>query len=107
MNAGKSSIYAASTSWFAAASVACAGAQSAVSTFRGVVIRLRQRDDEPPSAIDVVLEQGDPARPLFSSENTDEIVAEWQAWGRVLGLPLSSQSVTATCAYPSRASAPC
>jgi hypothetical protein len=61
-----------------------------VSAFRGVVIRLKQRDDEPPSAIDVVLEHGDPALslPLFSSETTDEIVAEWQAWGRVLGLPL-------------------
>jgi hypothetical protein len=37
-----------------------------------------------------VLEHGDPALslPLFSSETADEIVAEWQAWGRVLGLPL-------------------
>jgi hypothetical protein len=61
-----------------------------VSAFRGVVIRLQQTDNEPPSAIDVVLEHGDPALslPLFSSETTDEIVAEWQAWGRVLGLPL-------------------
>ena len=58
-----------------------------VSAFRGVVIRLKQKDDEPPSAIDVVLEHGDPALslPLFSSETADEIVAEWQAWGRVLG----------------------
>ena len=61
-----------------------------VSVFRGVVIRLNQKDNEPPSAIDVVLEHGDPALslPLFSSETADEIVAEWQAWGRVLGLPL-------------------
>ncbi len=61
-----------------------------ISVFRGVVIRLKQRDDEPPSAIDVVLEHGDPALslPLFSSETADEIVAKWQAWGRVLGLPL-------------------
>jgi uncharacterized protein DUF6101 len=61
-----------------------------VSAFRGVVIRLKQEDDEPPSAIDVVLEHGDPALslPLFSSDTADEIVAEWQAWGRVLGLPL-------------------
>jgi len=61
-----------------------------VSAFRGVVIRLNQKDDAPPSAIDVVLEHGDPALslPLFSSETADEIVAEWQAWGRVLGLPL-------------------
>ena len=61
-----------------------------VSAFRGVVIRLNQKDDEPPSAIDVVLEHGDPALslPLFTSETADDIVAEWQAWGRVLGLPL-------------------
>src|SRR5262245_2498939 len=60
-----------------------------VSAFRGVVIRLNQRDDKPPRAIDDVLEHGDPALslPLFSSETTDEIVAEWQAWGR-LGPPL-------------------
>src|SRR6478752_2411285 len=30
-----------------------------VSAFRGVVIRLKQNDDETPSAIDVVLEHGD------------------------------------------------
>jgi len=61
-----------------------------VSAFRGVVIRLKQNDDEPPSAIDVVLEHGDPALslPLFSSSATDDILAEWQSWGRVLGLPL-------------------
>ncbi len=61
-----------------------------VSAFRGIAIRLMQRGDEPPSAIDVVLEHGDPALslPLFSSETPDEIVAEWQTWGRVLGLPL-------------------
>ena len=61
-----------------------------VSAFRGVAIRLKQTEHAPPSAIDIVLEHGDPALslPLFSSETTDEIVAEWQAWGRVLGLPL-------------------
>jgi hypothetical protein len=61
-----------------------------VSAFRGVAIRLNQKGNAPPSAIDVVLEHGDPALslPLFSSDTADEIVAEWQAWGRVLGLPL-------------------
>src|ERR1700753_4454034 len=61
-----------------------------VSAFRGVAIRLNQKDNAPPSAIDVVLEHGDPALslPLFSSDTADEIVAEWQAWGGVLGLPL-------------------
>jgi Family of unknown function (DUF6101) len=61
-----------------------------VSAFLGVVIRLTQTANEPPSAIDVVLQHGDPALslPLFSANTADEIVAEWQAWGRVLGLPL-------------------
>ncbi len=61
-----------------------------VAAFRGIAIRLNGNAHEPPTAIDVVLEHGDPALslPLFSSAATDDIVAEWQTWGRVLGLPL-------------------
>jgi Family of unknown function (DUF6101) len=61
-----------------------------VAAFRGVAIRLTGDINEPPSAIAVVLEHGDPALslPLFSSNTSDDIVAEWQSWGRVLGLPL-------------------
>ncbi len=61
-----------------------------VSAFRGVAIRLNENHLQPPTAIDIVLEHGDPALslPLFSSNTADDIVAEWQAWGRVLGLPL-------------------
>ena len=61
-----------------------------VAAFRGVAIRLNGNANEPPTAIDVVLEHGDPALslPLFSSNADDDIVAEWQSWGRVLGLPL-------------------
>jgi len=61
-----------------------------VAAFRGVAIRLIGKADEPPTAIAVVLEHGDPALslPLFSASTSDEIVAEWQSWGRVLGLPL-------------------
>ncbi len=61
-----------------------------VAAFRGVAIRLTGKADEPPTAIAVVLEHGDPALslPLFSSITSDDIVAEWQSWGRVLGLPL-------------------
>jgi hypothetical protein len=37
-----------------------------------------------------VLEHGDPALslPLFAAAGSDDILAEWQSWGRVLGLPL-------------------
>ncbi len=61
-----------------------------LSAFRGVAIRLTGKADELPTAIAVVLEHGDPALslPLYSSSESDEIVAEWQSWGRVLGLPL-------------------
>ena len=62
-----------------------------VTAFRGVAIRLTGKADEPPTAIAVVLEHGDPALslPLFCSSESDDIVAEWQSWGRVLGLPLA------------------
>jgi hypothetical protein len=61
-----------------------------VAAFRGVAIRLTGEADAPPSEIAVVLEHDDPSLslPLFACAECDDIVAEWQAWGRVLGLPL-------------------
>lgn len=61
-----------------------------VAAFRGVAIRLCGEAGQVPTAIAVVLEHADPALslPLFSAPETDDIVAEWQSWGRVLGLPL-------------------
>jgi Family of unknown function (DUF6101) len=61
-----------------------------VNTFRGVAIRLLPDADKIPSAIAVVLEHGDPSLslPLFAGSGSDDILAEWQSWGRVLGLPL-------------------
>ena len=62
-----------------------------LTAYRGVAIRLlRSEAGAIPSSIAVVLEHGDPALslPLFSAAESDEIVAEWQSWGRVLGLPL-------------------
>lgn len=61
-----------------------------LSSFRGVAIRLSGPDGGLPNAISVVLEHGDPSLSLrlFSSSDNDDIVAEWQCWGRVLGLPL-------------------
>jgi len=66
-----------------------------VASFRGVAIRLCGESgapcgDAPPASIAVVLEHDDPALSLFlfSSPQSDDIVAEWQSWGRVLGLPL-------------------
>jgi hypothetical protein len=62
-----------------------------VTAFRGVAIRLTFGDaNAAAGAISVVLEHGDPALslPLFSATEGDDIIAEWQCWGRVLGLPL-------------------
>ena len=65
-----------------------------VAAFRGVAIRLTGQEGAeegaPPSSLAVVLEHADPALSLklYAEPGTDDIVAEWQAWGRVLGLPL-------------------
>ncbi len=61
-----------------------------VSAFRGVAIRVAGKPGAWPSAISVVLEHGDPALslPLFCAPESDDVLAEWQSWGRVLGLPL-------------------
>jgi Family of unknown function (DUF6101) len=61
-----------------------------VAAYCGVAIRLSGETGQAPTAITVMLEHRDPALslPLFSSTERDDIVAEWQSWGRVLGLPL-------------------
>jgi Family of unknown function (DUF6101) len=62
-----------------------------VAAFRGVAIRVMSAEaGNTPRAIAVVLEHDDPALslPLFSATESDDIVAEWQSWGRALGLPL-------------------
>jgi hypothetical protein len=62
-----------------------------VTAFRGIAIRLLlEEPNKAPSSIAVMLEHGDPALSLelFSSTASEDILAEWQAWGRVLGLPL-------------------
>jgi hypothetical protein len=61
-----------------------------LAAFRGVAIRIAARANENPAAVTVVLEHGDPelSLPLYASSEGDDIVAEWQSWGRVLGLPL-------------------
>jgi hypothetical protein len=61
-----------------------------VAAFRGVAVRLIGDGDTVPVAIAVVLEHRDPdlSLPLFAAAECDDILAEWQSWGRVLGLPL-------------------
>jgi hypothetical protein len=60
-----------------------------VKAFRGVSIRLVAQTRERAAGVAVYLEHLDPALSieLYAAENTDDIVAEWQCWSRVLGLP--------------------
>ena len=61
-----------------------------VAAYRGVAIRLSDAIGKPQRSISVMLEHADPGLTLllFCSSEADEIVAEWQSWSRVLGLPL-------------------
>jgi hypothetical protein len=61
-----------------------------MTAYLGVSIRM-----EPPAAgnsgaLAVVLEHQDPglSLPLYRADDGTDIVAEWQSWGRVLGMPL-------------------
>jgi hypothetical protein len=55
-----------------------------IASFRGVAVRIL------PDGVCVSLEHRDPALsvPLFRAADNTDVVAEWQLWGRVLGLPL-------------------
>jgi hypothetical protein len=61
-----------------------------VAAYRGVAIRMEPPAAKTPGAVAVVLEHRDPALSLtlYRADDSSEIVAEWQAWARVLGLPL-------------------
>jgi hypothetical protein len=61
-----------------------------VQAYLGVSIRLAPEQNGAPAGVAVYLEHRDPALSieLFAAENSDDVVAEWQSWSRVLGLPL-------------------
>lgn len=61
-----------------------------VSLFLGVAIRVVPPDGGFDGAVAVMLEHRDRALsvPLFLAFDGDDVVAEWQLWARVLGLPL-------------------
>jgi len=62
-----------------------------VAEFLGVAIRVIPPDEGSPGAIAVFLEHRDQGLsvPLFVAADGDaDVVAEWQRWARVLGLPL-------------------
>jgi len=61
-----------------------------VSAYRGVALRLLPPDSGRSAAAAVVLEHDDPSLslPLFAAGDSEDIIAEWQSWARVLGRPL-------------------
>ncbi len=64
--------------------------QLPVSAYRGVAVRLTGAEQTQADAVEVVLVHADPGLsvPLFSAEDTADVVAEWQRWGNALAMPL-------------------
>ena len=60
-----------------------------VQAFLGVSIRLTPEQNGAPAGVGVFLEHQDPALSieLYAAQNSDDVVAEWQLWSRVLGVP--------------------
>jgi hypothetical protein len=73
---------------------AVAGMRMAVSLrvadFLGVAIRVVPPDTGSDGAVAIVLAHRDQALavPLYVASDASDVLAEWQLWGRVLGLPL-------------------
>jgi hypothetical protein len=61
-----------------------------VAAYLGVAIRIESPTMDAGGGVAVVLEHRDPALslPLYRADNGSDILAEWQTWARVLGLPL-------------------
>ncbi len=61
-----------------------------VSAYLGVAVRMEQPAGDQAGAITIVLEHRDPSLSLelYRAADGSDIVAEWQSWGRVLGMPL-------------------
>jgi Family of unknown function (DUF6101) len=61
-----------------------------VAAFLGVALRLIPSANGGPNTVAVSLEHRDAGLsvPLYCAEHTNDVVAEWQLWARVFGLPL-------------------
>ena len=61
-----------------------------VAAYLGIALRMEQPSATTPGAVAIVLEHRDPglSLTLYRASDGDDIVAEWQAWGRALSLPL-------------------
>ena len=61
-----------------------------VNEFRGVTMRTLPPEGAEPAAVAIMLEHRDSGLsvPLFVAPEGDDAMAQWKAWGRVLGVPL-------------------
>jgi Family of unknown function (DUF6101) len=61
-----------------------------VASYNGISLRLMPGQGGAEDVLAVVLEHSDPALalPLFLTSRSDEALAEWRAWGQLLGVPL-------------------
>jgi hypothetical protein len=61
-----------------------------VECFVGVAIRIELPAAEAAGGVAIILEHRDPdlSLTLYRAADASEVIAEWQSWGRVLGLPL-------------------
>lgn len=64
--------------------------QVPVTAFLGVALRLVPGAGGAPDMVALSLEHRDPGLcvPLYCACDSDDVVAEWQSWARVFGLPL-------------------
>lgn len=61
-----------------------------VTAYLGVALRIEPPEGDASGAVSIVLEHRDHglSLPLFRADDGSDIVAEWQSWARVLGMPL-------------------
>jgi hypothetical protein len=73
-----------------------------VTAFLGIALRLIPSDGDAPELVAVSLEHRDAALsvPLFAASDSDDVVAEWQLWARVLRLPLLVANLDGTLRTP-------
>ena len=75
-----------------------------VAAFLGVALRRLPAGANSPDVVAVSLEHRDPGLsvPLFEAADSDDVVAEWQLWARVLGCPLLLANRDGTLREPFR-----
>jgi Family of unknown function (DUF6101) len=61
-----------------------------ISAFLGVALRVTAEQPNAAERVTLSLEHRDPALsvPLFAAASSEDVIAEWQLWSRVLGVPM-------------------